>query len=136
VAGGVIIQIEVDNNCIYDTFSLHSARAHVNLLPNSTVSLDGVMSTHPMSAVFLKPRVSTSDVKSATFFGGKLTTQHTSIPWSSSLVWAPGACTLEVLSPISDPKSIVSLKAGLRASGKSFTPTTFPILISTFSKSS
>src|SRR3990167_9328586 len=76
---------------------------HVNLSPNSTDFLDGVIRTQPIPSVFLKPRVRTSEVNLPTCLGGKLTTQQTSMPNNSSLVWAPTAWTLELLIPISDP---------------------------------
>jgi hypothetical protein len=82
-----------------------------------TVSLAGVINTHPAPLLFLKPRVKTSEEKSPILLIGKLTTQQTNIPSNSSFVCAPTACTLDDLIPISEPKSIFSLKAGLIASG-------------------
>jgi hypothetical protein len=45
-------------------------------------------------------------------------------------------CAEDFLSPISEPKSIVSFHAGLRASGKSSTATIRPTRMSTLAKSS
>src|SRR3989338_6171339 len=90
---------------------------YASLLPISTESLFGSMSTHPSPALFLKPSVSTSDVNGPICLGGKFTTQQTKEFNNSSLVCAPTACTLERLIPTSGPKSISNLYAGFRASG-------------------
>src|SRR3989344_4654573 len=64
---------------------------YASLLPISTASLLGTMSTHPSPALFLKPSVSTSEVKGPICLGGKFTTQQTSDFNISSLVGAPPA---------------------------------------------
>src|SRR3989344_1390582 len=124
-------------------------KIHASLLPSSTESFAGVIRTHPDDCegggaepsgakceTFLKPSVRTSEVNGPICFGGKFTTQQTSMSCSSSFVCAPTACTLECFTPISGPKSIFSLNAGFFASGKSETSITFPTRISTFVKSS
>ena len=68
--------------------------------------------------------------------GGKFTTAMTFFPTSVSGLYCSVIWAEDFRVPISGPKSITSLIAGLRASGKGAASTTVPHRMSIFMKSS
>src|SRR3990170_2704087 len=93
-----------------------------SLPPSGALSLSGITKiTFPFSSG--TPSVNTSDTNGPIWRGGKFTTPKTNFPRNSSFVYKSTSRAEDCFTPISRPKSIVSLYAGFRASGKSSTST-------------